>query len=572
MKKFRNRLKGVEVSRRQALGMLTAAAAASTAFDPVRMLIEGLVDGLLNKAQAGGSQPRNYLYVAFPSGPCRWHWDLPLCPYSGLNNPNYVYPTASLNPGLVNKFKNPTGIDMEYGTVVVTAPKSGVKLRMPYLWSLNIPTSGGGWAPMVNLLDNMAFLRGIESLDGHGDSQLIQLRPKPGAPSIDGAVTDQSTRAVPSLALLDAPNVYMSGKGIGNVRVSDVSNSGTGPLGRILAPFDRNSFDNYGAGYLSRREAMESAMNRAMDALGAAARARNPGAETLWASRATAENYLKKGLGDVSTIYTTLYNKYRALIYRCAAEHAKSLTPFITDRPLVWSQLPPDLIQGMGSYVPSLQQTYGYDSATGPETGLRGLAESFAIAEYLFTQGYTSAITASCTAIDGLKVSGYTPYGWDEHGSGAIVSLVNSNFLFRGVAACLYEFTSVLKQNSIFDETIIHLGGEFSRSPRNDLKGSDHSPNGNAISLISGAIKAPFVIGDTRPQEAGDPDHAGNYGVGKPIQLDGGLRQPTAGNQASTIAHLLRVKSPTPNDASMLYDGAGGIVPTVELARQEEES
>jgi hypothetical protein len=571
MKKSRKRINGVEVSRRQALGMMTAACAVATTFDPVKTLIQGLVDGLLNKAQAGGAAPRNYLYIAFPSGPCRWHWDLPLCPYSGLNNPNYVYPTASLNPGLVNKFKNASGIDMEYGTVVVTAPQSGVRLRMPYLWSLNIPTAGGGWAPMVNLLDNMAFLRGIESLDGHGDSQLIQLRPKPGAPSVDGAVTDQSTRAIPSLALLEAPNVYMSGKGIGNVRVTDVSNSGTGPLGRILAPFDRASFDNYGSGYLSRRDAMEAAMSQAMETLGAAARARNPGAETLWASRSTAENYLKRGLGDVSTAYTTLYNKYSDLVARCAREHALSLTPFIADRPLVWSQLPSPLIQGMGSYVSSLQGSYGYDNTTGPITSLRGLAESFAIAEYLFVNGYTSAITASCSAIDGLKVSGYTPYGWDEHGSGALVSMVNNAFLFRGVAACLYEFTNVLKQHGIFEETVIHLGGEFSRSPRNDQRGSDHSPNGNAISLISGSIRRPFVIGDTQPS-AGDPDHAANFGIGKPIQLDGGIRQPTAGNQASTIAHLLRVKSPSPNDASMLYDSASGIVATVELARQEEES
>lgn len=571
MKKFRRKNPGIDLGRRQALGICTAAAAAAVSFDPVRALIHGLVDGLTNKAQAGTSTPRNYLYVAFPFGPNRYHFDLPLAPYAGLNNPSYTYPTGSMNPGMVTAF-NGTGTTASYKSVVVQAPTSGTKLRMPQIWGWTIPTVGGTWIPMATLLDHMIFIRGITSLDGHIDSQLLQIHPRAGAPTLDGAITDQSTRAVPALALSGSPNIFSSAKGIGNVRLEAISVQDN-PLQKILAPFDRSS-DRLANTYLNRRQAMDVAISKAMDALGEAARLRNPGAQALWSNRSTAESMIRRGLGDVSSVYSTLVNKYQGLVAQCANEHLLRRAVGVTDRDLIYANFPADQIQAdVSPFNPTVHEIFSADLVQPARgTQLKGLAESFAIAEYLFLQGYSSAVTAGCTGISGLNVSGYASWGWDEHGTGSAISMIMNSFAFRGVAACLYEFTRSLKAGGIFDETVIHLGGEFSRAPRIDMKGSDHSPNGNAISLICGAIKQPYVIGNTKAEDTGDPLHKGNFGIGDATDLDGGRRVPSAGNQASTLAHLLRVNSPSPNDASMLYDGSNGIIPTIPLATNTGES
>ncbi|RYD84123.1 MAG: DUF1501 domain-containing protein [Verrucomicrobiaceae bacterium] len=446
-----------------------------------------------------------------------------------------------------------------------------MKLRMPQIWSWDIATTSG-WVPMANLLDNMIILRGLTSFDGHVDSQIIQLRPRAGAPSIDGAVADRSQRPVPSLALAGSPNnAFGSGTGAGNLRIENTSVDAN-PLRNILTSFDRSP-DHLSSTFLSRRDAMNEVMNRALASLGSAMKAQVPGSEKLSANRIIAEKMIRQGIGDVSSVYRTLVLKYRGLMGKCAQAHMLRNAPGVMDRDLKKSAFAPNVATygGITPFSDNFHDMFQYN-ATNPlnSSGVGGVAESFAIAEYLLCNGYSSSVVAGCHGIVGLNVPGYATWGWDEHSAGTSISLIANSFAFRCVASCLYELTQKLTEAKVFDETLIQLGGEFSRSPRVDQLGADHSPDGNVISLISGAIRSPCVIGNTKPST--DPAHPGNYGIGDTMNIDGGNRQPGTGQQSSTIAQILRVAPPVPNDSSLLTEGSGGITAAVELAKNRGET
>src|SRR4051794_27536616 len=86
------------LSRRQAVAMMGACGLTPALWDPMKILMNGLVDGIIAKAQAdtGTVAPRNFVYVNMSGGPPRWYWDLPLIPYG---NPGFL-----ANPGVATRF------------------------------------------------------------------------------------------------------------------------------------------------------------------------------------------------------------------------------------------------------------------------------------------------------------------------------------------------------------------------------------------------------------------------------------------------------------------------------------
>lgn len=573
----------IKPTRRQALALMGA----PCFLNPVQVLLQGLMQGLVQKAQAielpKATKPRNFIYVNFSGGPARWMFDLPLKPYS---NSGELVRNTHVN----TRFRSDGR--MEYATTLIQ--RGSTSLAMPTLWNSQLPTVAGGTVPMTKLLDHMLMIRGVNlHTDGHPSNNAKQIRPLSSAPSLTGAVADTSSRkAVPSVIVgpaSGAGSAYKSAKGIGVV--TSRLEGDTNPLTKILGPFD-SSKDGVSSGYVSRREAMDAAVKSALTALGKYAESSQPGAKGLYTMRSEAESLLKTGIGDASSQYTSLLTKYQKLIKDCAS----ATIPGVTDSAVSFSTFSaspngivnPTAFQTGGSYF--YARNSDLTSIIQPATTMRYLAEGFAVTEYLIQNGYSNNVLFSTDAVINLRFEDYrsfdAPYvslgdtttgEWnlDEHYGGSATSLIVNSFMFHALSSCLYELISILKSANLFDETVIQIGSEFSRNPRDDESGSDHGFTASCTSVLSGVIASPLVVGnclvDPSQVRAAEQTNSGSWGAAAKVKVDGAEQQLTIGHSTSTVAHLLRVKPLLPNNNSLVREGSGGITATVDLATNKTE-
>jgi hypothetical protein len=114
----------------------------------------------------------------------------------------------------------------------------------------------------------------------------------------------------------------------------------------------------------------------------------------------------------------------------------------------------------------------------------------------------------------------------------------------------------------LFDRTLIQVSGDFNRSARTDMAGSDHGYNGSNYSLHSGMINGIKLVGkikNDRGQSIGQAtnDYLGSWGLAD--KLSESDPQPLRiGRVASTIAAALEIPSPTPNDNSLVTKDSNG--------------
>ena len=568
----------IHATRRQFLALMNSfAVTAPSLLTPSRVLIAGMIDGIWQKAmaQTGTVKPRNYIYIYLPGGPPRWCFDLPLNPY---NNSQIVS-----NPHLVTRFQNggtKAGPSV-YASTSVT--RNGVTLQMPHLWSCNIPTASGSTVPMADLLSNMLMIRGVNmGQDGHASNTQRQTRPLMSEPSLDGAVADNATTPIPSVNLQGGPGgVYRSRKGIGQVSTGQFYST-SNPIGKILAPFDRKN-DGLTAEHLSRRAALETSINAALSALGKIAGSSMPGAEHLYSMRSDAEKLLKTGFGNLESEYFVLYQKYAALISSCAATRI----PGVTDKPVLFADLPMLSSKGImhqtllsgGSGSSTFARNSDLTTIIQSSSSVSKLAENFAVAEYLIKNKYSTSVGMGLGGVDHLAFLDRMDesdslgddlkgtWGGDEHVGGSINSLIINSFMYRCLAACLFELVSVLKSKGMFNETVIHIGSEFSRDPDANQKGSQHGWMAAVTSILSGAIDRPMVLGNVRIDNTPGTSAPGTFGGAAPVKVDNVEQELTIGHATSTVCELLRIKSPLPNNGSLISVGSNGISPTIEYAR-----
>jgi hypothetical protein len=566
------------MTRRQMLAVTGKASALASIFDPVQILLNSMVDGLITEARAAGTgvKPRHYVHIALSGGPQRWSWDSPLCAYE-TNGPAAM--TAS--PNVINAFANNATANAGQGAYR-TAPFTygGRTINMPIMWSGNIPIPGGGNVPMANLLQHMLMVRGVNMLqDGHPNNMRRQIRPNPSAPSLGGRVADYLSAPVPSVALLESPwEDYKSEKGIGQVRYTDFSlGAGSGGnLATLLAPFNASG-DQLNGTFVSRRDALNQALRSALTSLGTYANSSNPGASNLYDMANNAETRLRQGVGNASTEYSTLYAKYQALITSCANQLSTPalILPGIMDKPVLAanyaSQLKNAGTDGLTATVSDLR------SVINANTNVVGLAGSFAIIEYLLKHGYSCSIMAGINDVNGLNYTGTANGGWDfdEHSGGSVLSAIVNGFMYQALSACIYELATVLSavpattpsgsNTHLFNETVIHIGGEFSRKPAdsNDGRGSEHGWRAAVATIISGAVRAPLVLGNILK----DADPAATWGAAAPVEVDGEVQELTIGHATSTVAEILRIERLATNNSSLAIETSSGVTETIERGR-----
>jgi hypothetical protein len=573
------------MSRRQALGAMGAAGAISAFSNPIGALLNGLVQGIFARAQAGPGVPLpTYMLYCMGGGPPGYIFQ-PMAPYESIAN------VAQDARGHANTRFLPTpsgGRFADLSSVPVTV--AGVTTNMPNLWASKIPTVGGGWTDMSQLMANMMMVNSFtREADGHQADSLQLERPLGSPVSIAGAVADRSARPVPAAAMGESPAALFRAHTTGLV----YSEGKYQNLNAILDPFNRPSGE-LASSYLSRRDAMDVAVNSVMSALGSLAGSNQPGADALWSVAGRAEAQVRQGVGDLANEYASRLAKYQDLIMR-SKDYSTYPMMGITDRPVAYSSLPKDSKGNCWLTLTMYENKFATNAdlrtILGPDTTVEALAESFAVAEYLLSRGFSSSFIGATSGPAALAFQNPLLWGmpptsagpangnWynDSHAGSPLIDLIAFGFMYRSIAACVYELIRVLKSSTVapFDQSVIQIAGEFGRSSDDPYSvqdadgvtryhGTGHGWWGANTTIFSGMIKRPYVFGNPYRNAGG----SGTWGGAGKTLVGGVSRKLVYGNVCSTIATLLETENPTPNDQALLAKNTdGSVAPTIDLAK-----
>jgi hypothetical protein len=539
-----NRKAKQEMHRRQALQILGAATVAPLFRNPISMVIESLVKGLINEARAevaGKPLPRNLIVFYMTGGAARWAFDQSHDPYkaSSGNGGNKQVITGFRN-GNADLIKNQFNFSQ------------GRTLYLPPVWGSSIAPSSGKSVQMSELLRNAIVMQGVNMLaDGHRTNAAALVMPNPNGMSYGGMIADASPAELAAIALPNSQVAHRAPSGSGIAQVNNFAN----PLSQLLSPFQRKPASG---DYLSRRDAMDLAMKSALQKLGTFASSTDPAAIALFSAQSKAEKLLKRSFGDLNASYATLVKKYMA-IQRTAIDQSRTGVVGVTDQMIAnGSFSAQERLNGAGNVA----DIADLRDLISPIMIVQDLAENFAIAEYMILNGFSQYVSAFVGNVFYAQIASgrLETINSDEHDVGAAVSLVVNTARYRAFCACLLELTDMLKQKGLWNDSVILWGSEFNRDPRMDGSGSDHGWRGNVYTLLSGAIDGPYYVGNTSTIAGSSaPTKIGSSEVDSVVR----------GYVASTVSTLARIQSPASNNSSFLTLTQGGtyVLNNIELSK-----
>lgn len=553
------------MSRRQALAICGAGVASPLLLNPTQTLIRAIVDGFIQNAdaQTASTPPRAVVNYHLGGAPIRWFWDLPMSPYANL--------TPAATSHMINVISNGQG---QYRTHSFNTQNGTI--HMPYLWASNIATPSGS-TPMTALLQNMLMIRGAKgfSRNQHPHGAMEMTRPVGSRPSVMGFAADASNKPVQAILAGESWGVLSSFKSNASSQIQ-VKNMSS-PMNEIIGPFNRAN-DGLSSSFISRRDAMDSIVRQALSQISNYATSRAPGSESLFSMRTSAENFMRTGVSAALNAYPAALTKYRALITSCTSLKIVGLT----DRAI---PLPPEgpsgIVQtrlmagGDPCYATNSDLSTMIVSGTHPDF----MAENFAIAEVLLTQGLSNSITLATEGVSGLNYQNVRNWGdksarsvdgghyFDEHDTGAWSSLIINSFMYQCMSSCMHELFQVLRNRNLFNDTVFFVTSDFGRNIRSEATGTDHDETACNFSIFNGNIKGPVALGNIqRTSSAGGGYWHGDSGQYRDVNNLFGSNRPVHIHDAvSTVAALARIQSPAENNPSLV--GPDGT-PLIERARE----
>ncbi|MBT7610572.1 MAG: DUF1501 domain-containing protein [Bacteriovoracaceae bacterium] len=479
------------------------------------------------------NQP-HYIQINFFGAPARWSFDLPLFPYEKKTtnrNPTVANEIISLNP-FVTKLKLTSINNVNY----------------PQIWKESF-CSSKGVTDLNSLYNNLVTIRGCDmSIDGHEVNNQKLLSPFGVGDSIDAHIA----RYVPSdygpIHLLQkyspmstAPGAYRSKEG-----VSAINLFSTKSYGEKLFSFK----------FKGKRI---NAENKVLEELA-----------KLNGFNYVATELYKKDFKKLESEYLSAVDKYKSILnvnYKNYIKKERRKKPLKNIK-----------VNTQVTSIKEVEQKIGhllYDEHILIGENIReialnltfsNMAEKFAISEVIAINELSSTSLMMIDPPEGINYTGYNiktkkyvvfkdkKGTFDSHTVGAVADILIMNAFYFVFSSLLNEFVVTLKGKNKFDNTLIHLTSEFDRTPNENLSGSDHGFQGHTSSLIGGQFKGTECVGDVYKNFSGHSAlHKSNgiWGAGAPLEkLD--KRKISYRNITSTICHILKIKSLTPNDISLV--------------------
>ena len=524
------------------------------AIDVSQRIASGVMSNAYAQQMGGGRIFSLFAEGAMPN------WMFNLCLYPDGQN----IPSTYRIPGIG------TGFDTS-GNTVFNQEKRG-EYWFPRLWFTPIPVWNGTsvsatWVSPQTVLDSMLTIRGMwNPSDGHQLSRRVMYKPLGANTSLHGVVADYSNSPVAGIVAGDSliQKEFASSKSINPVY--------NGTPGGIVNNV-RDSFKQQ-VNLFRSNASLDSLVTKALNDFESSSKLKN---SSSGYNRKKAEELVRANLANIVTEYNASKAKYTALINsacRFDPGDSKTLIPDLLDNPItsyssvLWNpDNPADISR---SLAPSrdLRELF----STAPSLG--AVADSFAMAEVMFKNNLSSNIISRIGGINinsdiilntatGLPLSGnISSWSYDNgHSMGLNIQTLIWSVYTRGLITCLYEFISFLKNNNMFDSTVITFSSDFARSPQFSGRGSDHGWQANATSIWSGKIKEPTIVGDTMldATPVTNSTYKNLWGVGRKSDLLGnyiGL-----GNMNTTVADILGIPSNTTNNLSVIkIDNSGKVV------------
>jgi|GEM_PF-2442338 len=542
---------------------------------PLEIFLGNVLMGMFSRATAlaAGDEAsfldQKLVNVSMANAPSRWFWDLPLRPngndlfqYNPGNDPKSSMLITKLNPG-----NGPGGAIGEYATTPVG------NYHLPYLWSGKIATPNGS-TNMANLASNMLMMRGINlMLDSHELDRYKQVVPS-GSDSLMGLVADVATTPLPATGLGGGGNFYHSKKG-----VSYQDMGGSDPFTTALSPFMNSS------GLKTTSADVGPMIDRALNVMKMHAGEKHKYLPNSFQDRLNAKKLMSTQFSNLQQTFSSLKSKYENLIARSFGDSSLFLNGV-------------DASAGIGGelssnafklYLDTSSRVAYYtgsdiSSITGTKsnvsTSIANLSSGMAVAEFMLLgpsgapQSFSSSINivlggaitnliidhAVSVATSTISEKDYNNVrqttNVDAHETGAYMQMILFSRYFRALSSCLYELISQLKARGIqgggtlFDRTAIAVNSEFNRSARNGGDGADHGWAGTCYTLFSGMIPQTMVVGHINHTGLSfGSNYQSTWGYGAPMSEFLG-QTGLIGNAASTVATLMDIPTPMPNNPS----------------------
>jgi hypothetical protein len=548
-----------KLNRRLFIGSAAAGAGALLMSSPIEKMLDLMVRGLIRKAQADDADvegSRNYVNLLLFGAPVRYGFDHWL-------RTNASDAALIRNPMISTRLVSSGG--MVVGATYDTINYNNV--MVPYMFGQQVYRGDGSKRPLSDLLDSMLVIRGYGTgVDGHSSNSAVQMAPLGGASSVGGLAADYSTKTFEAIQYPDRGDTSKFNSNLGKA----LNKLNSTPLNNLLEGFGPPTT---GPNARSVSDRNRDAMDLARARLQAYARSDRPGAATVAKNMENAVTLMKKGVSGVDTYWASALARYRSII----ANTMRDMTvPGITDSPIVGNGTPIFNIQTDMISVPN----QGVDIRAAMQTWeLPGsMAEGFALAEYVLTQGLGTTIEIATFEMGNITgnmdgVMKKVNLIHDMHASGQVTMTAFTNAYFRAIGACILELRDKLKATTIagknvWDETVFQINSDFNRAARSDGSGSDHGYNQMITSVYSGIISGgPYVIGNVHARGIA-AGYDGSMGIAAPIDGYTISTAPTPLMPASSVAAMLRVaKNPFENVAAPLLVVENGKIRVLKAGK-----
>jgi hypothetical protein len=496
---------------------------------------------------------KHYLGFIMYGAPARWGFDMPLAMHAGEG--------VTANPLVINE-RDEQG-NWRLGTTDYN------NYRIPSFWSQQIPTSGGGVARPLDILENTHIARGVYTrFAGHPIAAKTLVARSPGGASFTGLLADASPYLFNSLALGDNPIARSFVSPLGQEGLM-INQNPEEIMSYLLQPFQRGLFD------LDADEDLDSLF-------------------ALFGVVFSRQLNNKK-IAEILAHFKDAYQRYNSLAAKAMCEttykgindrpiESKIIMSVEGKRPLDYAAMDfwvndayyagPDLryvfrkarLDRWPGYFAFAETVVKYELSNNvvlapqSECGRSIINLEFINPTLLKSSHFANGKT-HFTYKQEPKRDGYMEM--DSHIHGRITTAYANALMYAGFSTCLVELVSNLKKmkhsenTSAFDQTLIHYTAEFGREPLPDGPKTNHDPGSHVSTFISGMIPKFHVSGNLRPlSETSQATHG-----------QGGKEGLEYGHVMATIAKFMGIRSLIPSGIPLVKLEGNKYVPTLPMGR-----